>query len=227
MSTISADFAEPAGDNLLTGLTAANVFLYRHIVIERVSHFIDPSSGDGGIFEEVLGVILIDDRYTGHNGSSVGDGKAFTDENLHRLEAIFLKHFGSGTPFAAVMNLPLAYQTERDMGELNEIATGTDATMLRDEGVYAAIHKLLEKSDHGGVDAGASLEESADAHEHGSLDLDVGEGGSGAGGMAPDDVVLQLLEMPILDTPLRHRAKSGVDAIDHLIVGKRTEELIA
>ena len=42
--------------------------------------------------------------------------------------------------------------------------------------------------------------------------------------MTPDDVILQLVQMLVIDTPLRHWTKTGVDAIYDLVLGKLFQE---
>lgn len=45
--------------------------------------------------------------------------------------------------------------------------------------------------------------------------------------MAPDDVVLKILQVLVIHPPLRHRAEARVDAIDHLLGGELFQKLIA
>ena len=45
--------------------------------------------------------------------------------------------------------------------------------------------------------------------------------------MAPDNIVLQVRQFIVVDAPLRHRAETGIDAINNLVGSELLQERVA
>ena len=62
-----------------------------------------------------------------------------------RGEFQFLQDVGGGTEFAFVEHLPLSDEGEGEVGELHEVAAGTNAAVLRDVRRDAVVDEVAEQ----------------------------------------------------------------------------------
>ena len=147
--------------------------------------------------------------------------------NLERFQAILPQNLGGRTPLTLVVNLTLSDHAESHVSQLNQVTARTDTTMLRDEREYVPVDHLNQKSDQIRMDSRTGLKEGSQAGDHRRLDIDVLQRFSGTCGMASDDVVLEIGQILVIHPPLRHRAETGVDAVDHFLGGELLQKLIA
>ena len=76
------------------------------------------------------------------------------------------------------------------------------------------------------MDARTALQERTGTRYHRALYLDVAQRLARACAVAAYYVVLQIGKVLVVNTPLRHGAKTGVDTVDNLVLYEFAEELI-
>ena len=146
-----ACLSQPACYYLLTGLSAAYILFDRHVVVERVGYFVEPCRRECGVAEKALGIVHVDNGDAGHDRSAVGNRQSLADVYTHGFEAFGLENVGRGAPFAFVVYFAFANEAECDVCELHEVAACPNASVLRNEGVYASVYELAQKLYYRGV----------------------------------------------------------------------------
>ena len=215
-----------AGDDLLALMAPAFVEPLGHEVVVGGRNLVHHHRSQRGPVQQPLGMELIDEPDARHHRGAVGDRKPLADVDAHGREAVFAQHLRRGAPLAPIVHLALADQRQGDVGQLHQIAAGAHAPVLGDERADAAVDELHQQIDHLGMDARTGLQQGAEPGDHRRPDIEVGQRLAGAGRVAADDVVLQVGEVAVIDTPLGHGAEAGVDAVDHLLGRKFAEEFI-
>src|SRR4051812_48156999 len=87
------------------------------------------------------------------------------------------------------------------------------------------VDHVADKQQQVGVHTAFALGKGVEAIDEHSLGVNGFDGLSRAGGMAADEVVLQIEPLGIGNAMLRHRPEAGVDAIDHLVLRKIADEI--
>ena len=140
--------------------------------------------------------------------------------DTHGRKSVFAEYLSRWTPYSLVMNLSLPDESQGDMSQLDQVATGSDAPVFGNERNDVAIDEFRQKFDHFGMNSGASLQQRSQTRDHGRLDIQVGQWLSCTRRMTPNDVILKIFQIAVVDTPLGHWTKTGVDAIDDLFRGE-------
>ena len=169
---------------------------------------------------------LVDHTDTRHHGSAIGNGKTFANVHLERFQAVFFHHLGGRSPLAFVMYLTFANKTKRDMGQLHQVAAGTHATMHRNERINFAVDELNEQPHHISVHTRPALQHCTKTGNHGRFHVHIVQRLARTRGMTADDIILKVIEILVVNTPLRHRAKACIDAIDNLVRSKLLQKTV-
>ena len=114
------------------------------------------------------------------------------------------------------MDLSLSDHRQGHVSELHEVAAGTHASVLRDVRDDIGIDHTDKQFHQVRMDTRAGLQEGSQAGDHRRLHIDVRQRFSRPGRMASNDVVLKIGEIPVVHSPLRHRAETRIDAVDNL-----------
>ena len=110
---------------------------------------------------------LVDDADTCHHGGAIGDGKSLADVHLQRCQAQLFHHLAGIAPFTFVVHFTFANQTQSDMGQLHQVATGTYATVHGNKGINLVIDKRHQQMGHIGMYARTALQHRSQAGNHG------------------------------------------------------------
>ena len=87
--------------------------------------------------------------------------------DTHGRKSVFAEYLSRWTPCSLVMNLSLPDESQGDMSQLNQVATGSDAPVFGNERNDVAIDELRQKFDHFGMNSGASLQQRSQTRDHG------------------------------------------------------------
>ena len=220
-------FPQAAGNDLLAFLAAAFIQGFGHEIVVGAGNLIHPDGGQGGPVQQAGGLELVHQGHARHHGSAVDGRKAFADMDFHGLKAAFCQHIGRRTPFTFIMDLSLSDESQGHVGQLNQVSAGAYAAVAGDKGIDAAIDKLHQKLHHIRMDAGFSLQEGAYAGHHGGFDGGVSQGLACAGGMAADNIVLEIFQILVVHSPLGHGAETGIDPVNDFILVEFLQEVVA
>ena len=143
-----------------------------------------------------------------------------------RFESALFQHFARRTPLAVIEHFALADKRQRDVGQLDEVAAGTYAAVLGIERQDVAVDKLLKQLHRLTVDAGVALRKLAQTRKKRRFHISWRQRFARTGGMAADDVVLQVMKVLVIDTPLSHWTEAGVDPVNHFALAELLEERV-
>lgn len=218
--------AHLGGDMYLPLVAAVLVERGCHQVVERLRHLVHPNACQHSPTQQVLRIELIDHADTRHNRSAVGGTQALADMDMNRLQTAFCQYLRRITPLPVVMYLALADKAERDMRQLYQVAARTHAAVLRHEGNNAAIDELGKQIHYLGMHTALCLQERTQTGNHGGTHIAVVKRLARTRRVAANDVVLQVGQVLIIHTPLRHGPKAGVDTIDDLVACELLQETV-
>ena len=113
-----------------------------------------------------------------------------------------------------VPGLAFAHQQQGHVRQGRQVAGGADAALAGDHRQHAAVEALGQELDGLGPDPGMGLQQAVDAGGHQGPGLLLGQRLAHAGGLAADQVQLQLGQLPGRDDHGGELAEAGVDAVD-------------
>src|SRR5574344_131070 len=122
-----------------------SVECFRHQVVIRRSNLVDHHRQSGGPAQKILGMVNIDETYTAHHRSTIGDRQSLSDMNIEGLQAVFFHHVGRVAPFSFIIYLAFANQCQCDMSQLHQIATSTYTAVFGYHGINLTVDKLDEQ----------------------------------------------------------------------------------
>ena len=112
------------------------------------------------------------------------------------------------------------------MSQLNQITTGTYATMLGNIRTNATIDKCCQKFHQFRVNATLTLRKRTHACEHARAYKKIIQRLTHTGSMRANDIILQVAQVLIAHAPLGHWTKTGIDTIDDLVARKLLQKTI-
>ena len=113
------------------------------------------------------------------------------------------------------------------MCQLHQISACPHAAVLGNEGVYTPIYKLCKEPYYLRMYSRPCLQKRSNSCQHCRLYIERLQRFSCACGVTSYNIVLQSLKVILLHSPLSHRAKTGIDAVDNPVTSKILKEGIA
>ena len=116
---------------------------------------------------------------------------------------------------ARLEHLAFAHEHERDVAQRRQVAAGAHAPLLRHQRDDAGVEQRDERVDQLRPHAAGGTQEHVGTEQHERAhDRRPASGVADAGGMAPDQVGLELVELVGRDPHVGELAEAGVDAVD-------------
>ena len=107
------------------------------------------------------------------------------------------------------------------MGEGREVSRGSDRTLRRDHGVDVRVQEGDERLERGAPDARVPFREAVRPEKHQRADGLLGNRLADAGRVTPDEVALQLGELPVRDDDVGELPEAGRHAVDDAVLRQR------
>ena len=145
--------------------------------------------------------------------------------NADGLESAFIHYVFRLSPFALIVHFAFTDEAQRHVGQLYQVTAGTHTAVFGNVRAYTAVDELGEQRHQFGVHTAFALCERAYACQHTRAYKNIVQGFTHTGGMGANDVILQFTQVRIFHTPLCHRTKAGVDAVDHLVTGEAGQKI--
>ena len=124
------------------------------------------------------------------------------------------------------MHLSFTDEGKGYVSKLDKVSAGAHAAVTGDEGIYAVIEETGQQSHYIRMNARACLEESAYTGNHGRPYGCVSKGLSCTGRVTPYNIILEVFQVLIVHAPLRHGAKTRIDAVNDLVLVEFFEETV-
>ena len=221
-----AQSAHLLGYAYLTVVTPIFVQRRSHQVVITAGNLVHPHRGKRRMAQQILGMQLIDTAYAGHYTRAVRAAQTFAYMDADRLQPALCQHFGCRTPLALVMHLSLAYQTQRYMRQLHQIAARTYAAVLWNVRIDPAVDKLGQQRHQLRMHTALALCKRTDSCEHARAYKKVPERFTHTCGMRAYDIILQVAQVIVTHAPLCHRAEARIDSVNHLVMGKLLQKFV-
>ena len=154
-----------------------------------------------------------------HHLRPVDERDTFLRTQLHGLQTHLLERVGAGHARALDERFSFAHHDQSGMRERGEIARCADAAVHRDDRMHASVEHLEQHLRETGTDARAARRERVGAKQQHRADDVYRQRIANAGGVAPDEVALECLELGHRDADRREIAEAGVHAVDRRVAG--------
>ena len=144
----------------------------------------------------------------------------------YRLQTRLLHHLLRLSPFAFIVHLPLSYQRQRYMCQLHQVSACPHTSVSRNERTNPPVYEFHQQLSHLSVNSRAALQYRTQSRHHRRPHAHILQRLSRSSRVAPDNVILQLLQPLVFHPPLSHRAKSRIDAVYHLLFGESFQKFV-
>ena len=125
------------------------------------------------------------------------------------------------------MHFPFSDEREGHMGQLHQVSAGAYAAVAGNVRADAAVDEFHQQLDHIRMNARFTLQEGTHTGYHGGPYGSISQGLAGTGGMAADNIVLEVFQITVVYPPLGHGAKAGVDSVNDFVFVELLQELVA
>ncbi len=151
---------------------------------------------------------------------AVDEGQALLGLQGDGPEAGRGQGLGAGDVPVPVPGQPLAHQQQGHVGQGRQVPGGPHAALGGHHGDDVPVQALGQQADGLGADPAVGLEQAVDAGGHEGPGLVDRQGLPHPGGVAADQVQLELGQLVLGDDHRRELSEAGVDPIDHPLLGQ-------